>query len=51
MQCLTPMSNSMPPKAFVSITENMIPKKVGERTQPCFTPFEPGNGLDVVKLA
>ena len=38
-------------KASVSMAENMRLNRVGARTQPCFTPFETGNGSEVSPLS
>ena len=45
-QCMVPR----PAFCFVSlnITEKYIPKRVGARTQPCFTPFTMGKGPDII---
>ena len=34
--------------ASLNITEKYIPKRVGARTQPCFTPFTMEKGSDII---
>ena len=36
------------PKAHLSSREKKMPKRVGARTQPCFTPFLMSSGSDIL---
>ena len=46
-----PMPTSVSLKASVSMAENIMLKRIGARTHPCFTPFETGNGWDISQLS